>query len=134
MATNTIFLTKANAWAFPYVHGNGTVQHVTFGAGLNNIDDDSLFDQIISHPCVERMVDLGDIVLYDGRKEGTESDLGLVLADVKGGKEAEDGVPIADVSLKEDTPKYKKSSNTKGTKAKSTKKAHAYGDNPLPAK
>lgn len=132
---NTIFLTQDAGWAFPYIREDGTIQRITFGAGLNTIDDEALFDQVVSHPDTEYKVDMGLVVLFDGRKDSKESDLGLELVDVKG-EHAEDGVPIAEINTDKATnpmPEYRKSKNTSGTTKKSTKSAYAYGDNPLPS-
>ena len=130
---NTIFLTTAAGWAFPFVRPEG-IHYVTFVPGLNTVENDDLFDQVLAHPCSERKEALGEIVFYDGRKEGKDSDLGLKLVDVKG-SHAEDGVPIADAPNATSTAigDYRNSDHTKGTEKKSTKTSRATGHLPLPS-
>lgn len=132
MSVSTIFIVKSAGWGFPYVKEDGSIEQILFGPGLNEVHDEKLFDQVLNHPLTERKLDLGHIVLFDGRVESKESDLGLQLADVKG---LADGVPVADVDDSTGTkPAYRKSSNTDGTKKKSTKKAFSHGEDiPLPS-
>ncbi len=128
----TIFLAKGGGWRFPKILENGGIQRVFFTPGLNVVDDEDLFDQVCAHPDVDRMEAEGIIKFYDGRKESKPSNLGLELTDLKG---VEDGVPVADLSTKNNgnaQAKIRKSKDTSGTKKKSTKRSGAHGSQPLP--
>ena len=133
----TIFIAKGGGTRFPKVYPDGTIQYIFFGPGLTTINDDELFDQMCSHPTIQNREACGEIVFYDGRKDGKESNLGLQLADVKveGGKE--EGIPVAELDTKSSKgtarSKYKKSKDTSGTKKKRSLEGRAHGENPIPA-
>jgi hypothetical protein len=130
---STLYVVNWSGYGFPKLipnsQGTMDIHNVTFGSGLTEIHDDELLDQMLSHPTVEMHLDSGQLKIYDGRVASLESDLGLQLTDLKG--EA-DGVPVGELKEGDAKTQYRKSDNVSGTKAKTTKNAHAHGSQPLP--
>jgi len=129
MSLGTIFVKNLANVHFPYII-DGEIHPRVFGAGLNVIHEEDLLSQLLSHPTIALLLEQDEIDIFDARiVDAKESDLGLQLTDIKG---VEDGVPVADTIPNKTIPKYRKSDNTEGTKAKSNKTAHAHGEQPLP--
>jgi hypothetical protein len=131
---STLYVVNWAGYGFPKLvpnsEGTRNILNVIFGPGLNEIHDEELLDQLLSHPTVEAFIDQGELKIYDGRVSSLESDLGLQLTDLKG--EA-DGLPVGEIHEGEAKVQYRKSDNISGTKTKTTKTAHAHGNQPLPS-
>jgi hypothetical protein len=130
---STLYVVNWSGFGFPKLvpnsEGTHDILNVIFGAGLNEIHDEELLDQLLSHPTVEAFIDQGQLKIYDGRVVSLESDLGLQLTDLKG--EA-DGLPVGEIHEGDAKVQYRKSDNVSGTKAKTSKTAYAHGNQPLP--
>lgn len=144
MTEFSVYLPRRQTFGFPYVVKDENMKEVTgcyptqtivLCAGHNNlnkmsgVDPEELFDQMISHPVVQKMEANGDLVLFDGRKDGTESNIGLALTDLKEKDGVQEGVPVSDIV--NTMPHVQTSDKTSGLKP-TNKKARAHGEQPLP--
>jgi hypothetical protein len=141
-----VYFPKLQGFGFPFVVKDEKAKEVTgcyptrdivFCAGHNNlnkysgVDPEELFYQMVSHPVVQQMEGRGELVLYDGRKDGTESNLGLALTDVKENDGKQEGVPVSDIV--NTRPKVQTSDNKDGLTEKTSIEPHAHGEQPLPS-